>query len=546
MEKTGRKGASAFIATVLALVCALALAIVAAPLVASADEEEETTYVCYNQSTFEYYTSLQDAIDEATTGAVIVLTDDVEVDSTISINGKIVILQLAGKSISASSSFSGDSLIKVINGATAYINTGTISGSCTNLIYVTGTNSTLTLNNVTLDGNSSATRGIYVYGKGASASVNSSTIQNVQYGIDTYKCNPSDDTTSGITSVYNSTISASYCGIQLYMSKCQSISSSIITGGTHGIIVRSNVGDSGYYTELTATSSTITGTSSYAIYMAEANWGSGSGTLKLNLTGCTLSGAGNIGIYAHSYVASLLGDDYSVSYDSDTNITCSKNLGNWTAYYTEHSYEAVVTAPTCTEQGYTTYTCSVCGDSYVDDYTEATGHSYVVTETVDATCEEDGYIVYTCENDETHTYTETISATGHTWAEPDADDAVWAEDYSSCTLTLTCSVCGATTTIELSVTSSVDGDVTTYVATGVYGGKTYTVTATVTASSDDEEATEEETTEEETTEESTDESASILADTGDSTATTAAVAFVATLAAAFVAAGATLRRRVTK
>ena len=39
----------------------------------------------------------------------------------------------------------------------------------------------------------------------------------------------------------------------------------------------------------------------------------------------------------------------------------------------EHSYEAVVTAPTPYEQGYTTYTCSVCGDSYVDDYVAALG-----------------------------------------------------------------------------------------------------------------------------------------------------------------------------
>ncbi|MCD8116465.1 MAG: hypothetical protein LUE21_05015, partial [Oscillospiraceae bacterium] len=31
----------------------------------------------------------------------------------------------------------------------------------------------------------------------------------------------------------------------------------------------------------------------------------------------------------------------------------------------EHEYEAVVTEPTCTEQGYTTYTCTLCGDSYV-------------------------------------------------------------------------------------------------------------------------------------------------------------------------------------
>jgi len=41
-----------------------------------------------------------------------------------------------------------------------------------------------------------------------------------------------------------------------------------------------------------------------------------------------------------------------------------------------HSYEAVVTAPDCENGGYTTYTCSVCGDSYVADETEALGHSY--------------------------------------------------------------------------------------------------------------------------------------------------------------------------
>lgn len=40
-----------------------------------------------------------------------------------------------------------------------------------------------------------------------------------------------------------------------------------------------------------------------------------------------------------------------------------------------HSYTAVVTKPTCTEQGYTTHTCS-CNDSYIDSYIEANGHSY--------------------------------------------------------------------------------------------------------------------------------------------------------------------------
>jgi hypothetical protein len=41
-----------------------------------------------------------------------------------------------------------------------------------------------------------------------------------------------------------------------------------------------------------------------------------------------------------------------------------------------HSHKAVVTAPTCNDGGYTTYTC-VCGDSYIADQVSARGHSYV-------------------------------------------------------------------------------------------------------------------------------------------------------------------------
>ena len=39
-----------------------------------------------------------------------------------------------------------------------------------------------------------------------------------------------------------------------------------------------------------------------------------------------------------------------------------------------HNYVGVVTEPTCTEMGYTTYTCEGCGDSYKSDYTKANGH----------------------------------------------------------------------------------------------------------------------------------------------------------------------------
>ncbi|MBQ9531011.1 MAG: fibronectin type III domain-containing protein, partial [Eubacterium sp.] len=57
----------------------------------------------------------------------------------------------------------------------------------------------------------------------------------------------------------------------------------------------------------------------------------------------------------------------------------------------EHNYVAVVTKPTCTDKGYTVYTCSVCKDSYIDDYIDALGHIKVVKDNaVAATCEKSG------------------------------------------------------------------------------------------------------------------------------------------------------------
>lgn len=75
-----------------------------------------------------------------------------------------------------------------------------------------------------------------------------------------------------------------------------------------------------------------------------------------------------------------------------------------------HTYNAVVTKPTCLEKGYTTYTCE-CGDTYVDDYVNATGHSHtsVVTE---PTCLEKGYTTHTCHCGDTYVDTY-VDATGH-------------------------------------------------------------------------------------------------------------------------------------
>ena len=55
-----------------------------------------------------------------------------------------------------------------------------------------------------------------------------------------------------------------------------------------------------------------------------------------------------------------------------------------------HNYVATPTSATCTEQGFTTYNCSVCGDSYIGDYVAAAGHNIVTLEGVPATCTTEG------------------------------------------------------------------------------------------------------------------------------------------------------------
>ena len=78
----------------------------------------------------------------------------------------------------------------------------------------------------------------------------------------------------------------------------------------------------------------------------------------------------------------------------------------------EHSYTSVITPPTCTEDGYTTYTCA-CGDSYVDNTVTAPGHSYDAVVTP-PTCIEDGYTAYTCGCGDSYV-DDVVTAPGHSY-----------------------------------------------------------------------------------------------------------------------------------
>ena len=102
-----------------------------------------------------------------------------------------------------------------------------------------------------------------------------------------------------------------------------------------------------------------------------------------------------------------------------------------------HSYNAVVTKPTCTEAGYTTYTCSVCGDSYVADETEALGHSYNTVVTA-PDCLNGGYTTYTCSVCGDSYVSDEVAPLGHSYNGEVTVPTCTEAGYT----THTCSVCG--------------------------------------------------------------------------------------------------------
>ena len=110
-----------------------------------------------------------------------------------------------------------------------------------------------------------------------------------------------------------------------------------------------------------------------------------------------------------------------------------------------HNYSSVVTAPTCTAGGYTTHTCGTCGDTYTDAKTSALGHSYTSKVTL-PTCTAGGYTTYTCGScGDTYTGSET-AALGHKY-----EETVVKPTYSAAgSITNRCSVCGDTKVEALS------------------------------------------------------------------------------------------------
>ena len=79
-------------------------------------------------------------------------------------------------------------------------------------------------------------------------------------------------------------------------------------------------------------------------------------------------------LYVMTQILNAYGLTCKHVYDGCTDLVC--NICGEAREAAEHNYTSVVTKPTCTAEGYTTHTCSVCGDSYVDTKVAALGHKY--------------------------------------------------------------------------------------------------------------------------------------------------------------------------
>ena len=204
----------------------------------------------------------------------------------------------------------------------------------------------------------------------------------------------------------------------------------------------------------------------------------------------------SIGNYAFSCCGSLT-DVYFTGTETAWNCitigTANDALKNANIHYNyvshTHSYKDVVTAPTCTEKGYTTHTCA-CGDSYVDTYVDALGHAWdngkvtkeptetesgvktftctrcgeTKTETIPKlthehsytavvtapTCTEKGYTTHTCACGDSYVDTY-VDALGHAWDNGKVTKEPTATETG--VRTYTCTRCHETKTESIPVVS---------------------------------------------------------------------------------------------
>ncbi|MBR3978250.1 MAG: leucine-rich repeat domain-containing protein, partial [Oscillospiraceae bacterium] len=156
-----------------------------------------------------------------------------------------------------------------------------------------------------------------------------------------------------------------------------------------------------------------------------------------------------IGDYAFSACGRLTEVYYGDTEERWNEITIQDGNGdllNATIYFSVHTHHlvAIVTEPTCTAAGYTTYTCDRCDYSYTDNYVVALGHTEETIPAVAPTCEGAGLTAgkkcAVC--GKVLTAQKPVAALGHNYESKHFDAADGMPGYTR----YTCSRCGDTYT----------------------------------------------------------------------------------------------------
>lgn len=176
-------------------------------------------------------------------------------------------------------------------------------------------------------------------------------------------------------------------------------------------------------------------------FTAKVGGGSGNKDLTNNVTVDFVNASGEIVSNSNTLVTSHItnagGDTYNISMPVSLATSAygiyvhhTKETGYNVRYFSfSLSYEAgsghthtwvkgETHAPTCTEEGYTEYTCSGCDETKHDDIVAALGHAWGDwSVTTPAICTEHGVETRVCSRDANHTETREIEPLGHNYVD---------------------------------------------------------------------------------------------------------------------------------
>ena len=400
-------------------------------------------------------------------GGEIVLHADVTLDTTLVVNGTVV-LNLNGYTISMEDASSttasaiknnGNLTIKdgseLANGKITFVSTTPSAnfGYSTSTIVNSGnlTVESGTIENTTNGGASYAIDTAW-YSQNVSITINGGTISAVKVAV---RQVPFSTTYTNTVTINGGTLSG-YAGLQIHaISGGLNLATVNITGGT----LTGTYSFYSYYSAAETSSATTVaisgGTFNGYVYLYNPVKGSDAYPMDVEITDGTFNG----GVYVFTYdaegnyvdipaitggtfdsedAADYLKDGYHLVEGvvgahveetleaktptcTETGLTEGKKCSVCGAILVAqnevaangHNYSSEVKDPTCTASGSVIFTCS-CGDTYTIEGAPATGHVNTTTTTVDAKCTTDGSVTVTCACGHTVSTTP-IPATGHNW-----------------------------------------------------------------------------------------------------------------------------------